>query len=138
MGKLPATTPCPLGEILEIVANLFHLLLLSPAQYLRGTVPTLHPVPTLSSANYHLPDSCTLPEDGEEFRMAELGGTFGGVAQLQSFGHFQGHTQGSCCWTIHLFPIRHTEPFMAVQYLGTPNIQRSDSMLVVAQMFHMC
>ena len=63
VGKLPATTPYPLGEILKIVANLSHLLLLSPAQYLRGTVPTLHPVPTLSSANYHLPDSCTLPED---------------------------------------------------------------------------
>ena len=32
-------------------------------RYPQGTVPTLHPAPTLSSANYLLLDSFALPED---------------------------------------------------------------------------
>ena len=85
VGKLPATTPYPLGEGLKIVANLSHLLFFPQLSYLRGTVPTLHPVPTLASANYHLPDSCTLPEDEGAVQNGWTGGDIwcrGPIAEL--------------------------------------------------------
>lgn len=62
------------------------------------------------SANYHLSLTPALYQrDEEEFRIAELGGTFeSGVAQLQSFGHFQGHTQGMLL-DYTLVSIHHTQ-----------------------------
>ena len=139
VGKLPAaTTPYPLGEILEIVANLFHLLLLSPAQYLRGTVPTLHPVPTLSSANYHLPDSCTLPEDEGGVQNGWTGGNIwwrGSIAELWTLPRT--HT-GQLLLDYTLVSHTPHRTFHGGTIPRLPILQRSDSMLVVAQMFHMC
>lgn len=117
------------------MANLFHLLLLSQLSISRELCPTPSPVPTLSSAPTTISLTPALYQRMREFRMAELGGTFGGVAQLQSFGHFK-DTQGSCCWTMHFISPYTTEPFHGGTIPRLPILQRSDSMLVCLNVPH--
>ena len=124
VGKLPATTPYPLGEGLKIVASLSHLLLLSPAQL--STRNCANPSPSTNSCQCQLPSPWLLHFTrgwGSSSEWLNWGGTFDGVAQLQSFGSLQGHTQGGCCYTINLFPVHHIEPFLAVQYLDTSPVE---------------